>query len=494
MRILIIILSTVLMSCDKIHNNNSTLIQNVLLVDGSGSKPKITSVRFKDSLILEIGALKSLKGELVIDGTDLALSPGFIDSHSHIDWSVDEEMESAVSQGITTVVLGVDGFSQYPLNKFFATLRKKPSRLNIASFSGHNTIRSKIMGQDFRREATDIEIDQMQTLIAADMKAGALGLSTGLEYNPGPYSTTHELIELCKLTSTFGGIYSSHIRSYDRTFEEAVDEVLEIGEKVQLPVHFDHLQLGRKNMFHKASELLSKLDSARAQGINVTADVYPYTRWSSSLLILIPGDSKDDINEAQYAIDQIVAPENLKFLTFFPDTTYIGKTLAEIAKVRKEKPAETLINLIQMVLNGTNHTKKPAARIIAKSMIEEDNLTFLAWQHTNISTDATIGHPRMWGSFPKYFNLNQNVPIEMRIQKMTSTSAKNRELKNLGIIETGSFADLVLFNPNELKDNATFDQPNMQSSGIVSVWVSGKLVFDQNKLTGKFPGRVIKRK
>lgn len=473
----------------------STLIQNVLLADGTSNKAYITSVRFRDSLITEIGDLIPLKEDSIVDGSDLILSPGFIDGHSHIEVDSDRYVESAISQGITTVIVGVDGFSKYPLESFFDSLELHPLAVNVASFTGQNVIRTEVMKNNFRREANESEVSQMEQLVHQEMKSGALGLSTALEYAQGPFSSTKEVIALAKVAASYGGVYSTHLRSYDRAFEEAVQEAFQIGREANIPVVFTHLQMGKRDLYGKADRVVQQMDSVRQLGYNITADVYPYIRWSSSLNILVPAGSVT-LQDAEYAVDQIVAPENLKFTVFPFDRSIEGKTLAELAAQKLQPPAKVLLDLVLLIRSKADPSKHPGDFMIAQSTIEEDNRVFLAWEYTSISTDgwAGNGHPRSYGAFPKYFSQSKEVPLEERIRKMTSLSAENMGLKGLGIIKPGSYADLVLFDRDELKDRSSWENPKLKSKGIKGVWVNGVLVYTEKGITGALSGRVIRKK
>ncbi len=280
----------------QIDEPSTTLITNVMVYDGTGSKPFKGSVRIQGDRIITVkqGALPQLYvNSKVVDGKGLALAPGFIDTHSHHDIGLDEEPEASalITQGVTTIVRGMDGFSDTPMrrggyfsvNDFSEYFHFVPIAINVASFSAHNSIRLEVMGEDYKRTATHEELNEMGSLVEADMIAGAYGLSTGLEYDPGIYSTTEEVIELAKITTQYNGKYKSHIRSEDRQYWEAINEIIEIGRQAKIPVNIDHFKLNGTFNWGRTDEILSILESARAEGINITADVYPYEAWSSSI-------------------------------------------------------------------------------------------------------------------------------------------------------------------------------------------------------------------
>ena len=217
---------------------STTLIRNVLLLDGTGTAPQAAAVRVAGDRIAEVGALTPRPGETVIDGNGLTLAPGFIDTHSHADRALVRGNDGlgALSQGITTVVVGEDGGSPYPLAAFFDSLTRRGMPMNVAAYVGHGTVRGRAMGNDYKRHATEAEVSRMKELLAAELKSGALGLSSGLEYDPGIYSDPKEVIALAKVASADGGRYISHVRSEDREFWKAIDEAIEIGRQAKIPV------------------------------------------------------------------------------------------------------------------------------------------------------------------------------------------------------------------------------------------------------------------
>ena len=235
--------------------------------------------------------------------------------------------------------------------------------VNIASFSGHNSLREIVLGQDFSRTATGSEIKKMSEMLDADMEAGAWGLSSGLEYDPGIYSNSEEVVELAKVASKKGGRYISHIRSEDRYFWKAVDEIISIGEKAQIPVQISHMKLALQSLLGKTGELKGKLDIARSKGIEISADIYPYTYWQSTMQVLFPERNFNDINEAEFVLSQITTPVGITLTQFDPNPDYVGKTLQQISRIRKEDPPITLLALIEQTLD-----KEDLESIIAESM------------------------------------------------------------------------------------------------------------------------------
>src|SRR6185503_1825954 len=282
-------------------------IVNARLVDGSGTPASSGSLRIEGDRITAVGDVPPLPGEEVCYARGLVLAPGFVDTHSHADSDILERPDAlaAVSQGITTVVGGQDGGSWFPLADFFIKLERAPAAVNVAAYSGHGTLRERILGQDYRRAATAAEVEAMARLLDLDMDAGALGLSTGLEYDPGIYSSRDELLALARVAARRGGRYISHVRSEDRHFWEAIDEILAIGREARLPVQISHVKLAMRSWWGQAPRLLTMLDAARREGIDVTADIYPYLYWHSTLTVLFPARDFDDLEESRRVLAEI---------------------------------------------------------------------------------------------------------------------------------------------------------------------------------------------
>ena len=479
----------------------TTLIANARIVDGSGDAARVGSVRIAGDRIAEVGNLRARPGEHVVDAGGLVIAPGFIDTHSHHDGRLFEMRDAvaAVSQGITTIVVGQDGGSRSPLSEFFARLEREPPAVNVASYSGHGSLREKVMGEDFRRHATAPEIERMRELLRADMQAGALGLSTGLEYDPGIYSVPQEVVELAKVASSFGGRYISHIRSEDRHFWQAIDEIITIGREARLPVQVSHIKLAMRSLWGRADSLVRVLDRARASGVNITADIYPYTYWQSTLTVLFPERDFENRATAEFVLREISSPDGLLLARFDPDTTYVGRTVAQIAAARGTDPPATLMALIRESLALEKATGNSAESVIGTSMDERDIERLLAWPFTNVCSDGGLAgrHPRGFGAFTRvlgeYTRERRILSLENAIRKMTSLSAQNLGLVERGRVAPGYYADLVLFDAATVRDVATPLQPQARSVGVRSVWVNGEIVYQDAAPTGRRPGRVLRR-
>jgi len=505
LRLLVVVLGTTALLAACADTPATTLIQDVHIIDGTGAPAYGGSVRILGDRIVDVGQLAPTSGETVVDGGGLVLAPGFIDTHSHHDRGLLDEMrgaEAAVNQGITTVVVGQDGGSHYPLADYFGQAEATPPTINLASFTGHASLRRRVMGDDLGRPATQAETDSMAVLLRTDMEGGSLGLSTGLEYTPAFNSSTEEVIALASVAAEYGGRYISHIRSEDRTFWQAIDEIIRIGDEAGIPVQVTHMKLAMTSLWGRADELITKLDSARAAGIDITADVYPYTYWQSTMTVLIP-DGNFTREAAAFALREVATPDGIIFGRFSPEPSYVGQTLEEIAEERGEDPVTTYLAMVDMVY-GPDAPEDADEGIVARSMVEEDIGRLLQWEHTNVCTDGELDgpHPRGYGSFTRvlrrYVREEGSIALEDAIHRMTQLAAQHVGIQNRGVIAPGAYADLVLFDPETVSDHADFDAPHEPSTGIEGVWVNGTRVWggDRDVAAGEgapYPGQVIRR-
>ena len=472
------------------------VVRDASVVDGTGAPPRHADVRVSAGRIAAIGKIVPIAGEIVVDAKGLTLAPGFIDTHSHHGDGLEQERTAlaAVSQGITTIVVGQDGGSETPLADYFRKMQARPAALNIASYSGHNTLRRMVLGDDYKRHATPAEIEKMGRLLAADMRAGALGLSTGLEYDPGIYSDTAELVALARVASKYGGRYISHMRSEDREVWAALDEIVTIGREAKIPVQVSHAKLAMTDWWGQADRFLAVLDKARAEGVEATLDVYPYAYWHSTLTVMWPKRDFDNRATAEFALKHLAPPEGLLIAKFSPDPALAGKTLAEIARERGTDAPTTAIALIHEAQAADG-----SVNVIATSMDERDIAKFIAWPNANISSDGMLHnmHPRGAGAFTRvlrvYVREQKLLTLQEAVHKMSGLSAQHMGLRDRGEIRPGEFADLVLFDPATVADRSTTKDPEALSTGIARVWVNGTLVYRDGKATGAFPGRVLRR-
>lgn len=501
MRTAAVLLLAALVACNPASPPPSGfVIVGATVLDGTGADARNVNV------VVEGDSIRGLVDEVpsgyeLLEADGLTLSPGFIDTHSHGDRQIETHRDAlaAVSQGVTTLVSGQDGGSIFPLAELFSRLEREPPAVNIASFAGHGALRREVMGEDFRRPATEAEVEAMRQLLTEELIAGALGLSSGLEYDPGIYSETAELVVLAREAAAFGGSYISHLRSEDRDFWNAVDEILTIGREANLPVQISHAKLAMRAHFGKARELLRKLDEARMAGVTVFADIYPYTYWQSTLTVLFPERNFEDRDAASFAITEVTSPEGMLIPVYRPEPSYAGKTLAAIASIRGTDPETTLMDLIRMAEEARARGETDVESVIATSMEEGDIEELMKWEPMSFCSDGALegAHPRGYGSFPRvlgrYVRERGVLSLPDAVRKMTSLPATQMGFADRGRIAPGMKADLVLFDPTTVIDRATPDNPHAISEGIEKVWVNGVLVYSNGETTRAFPGRVLKR-
>jgi N-acyl-D-amino-acid deacylase len=471
----------------------TTLIRNAMVIDGTGAAPRRGDVRVTGDRIVAVGTLTPVGDERQIDAGGLALAPGFIDTHSHHDrgLTTGRDALAMVSQGVTTIVIGQDGGGS-ELAALFTRFDREPVSVNVASYAGHGPLRRSVMGEDFKRKATSEEVERMKPLLQTEMDAGALGLSTGLEYDPGIYSDPSEVLALAKVAGDAGGRYISHIRSEDRWFWDAIDEVIAIGRINRMPVQISHIKLGMLDLWGQTSKAIAILDKARASGVQLTADIYPYTYWQSNLGVFFPKRNFADRAEATFVLEHVTRPDGIIFNSFNRHPEYAGKTLAQVAMLRGTSNVQALLDLLA-------EPGGSGVGIVARGMADEDVEQLLRWPFANICSDgqSTGLHPRGFGSFPKVLGLfvrdRKLFPIEEAVRKMTSLAAANVGLVNRGRLAPGYFADLVLFDPATVADRSDFGKAQAQAVGINTVWVNGQIVFQHGKTTSTYSGRPIRR-
>ena len=477
------------------------LIKHVLLYDGSGQRPSKADVRIKGDRIVAVRKhLSAQPGEAVRDEHGLALAPGFIDMHSHHDNGIFDDLnaEAVIRQGVTTVFVGQDGDSNFPLADFFSRLEKTPASINFASMIGHATLREQVMGKDLYRASTPEELKRMQDLLERELQAGAFGLSSGLEYENGHFATTEELIELGKVAAAHGGFYISHVRDEGNKVFDSFEEITRIGKEGGLPVEITHIKLASPAVWHLASTRMPQVfGKAQQQGVDLKADVYPYTYWHSTLRVLVT--DRDFFNPERVArgiADNGGAP-NLLIPRYVPDPSVQGKTLEQIAALWKVTPVEAYMRMIKAteaeVAGGPE-----LEEVIGTSMSEDDVRWFVANPRIMFSSDGELhgAHPRGAGSFPRvlgrYVREQHVLPLEAAIHKMTLMSAEQLGLKDRGRIAPGYVADLVVFDSATVIDQSTIEHPDAAPKGIPDVMVSGTWVVTDGNVTGAHPGKVIR--
>lgn len=469
-------------------------IVGATLIDGSGRGAITDSVvLLKNDTIVAAGKRGQVQvpsGARVIDAAGLVVAPGFIDAHNHSDrgFSSDPSAASQVSQGITTVVVGQDGGSPFPVGEFLQDLDNKPIALNVLTFVGHATVRERVMGEDTDRLARPEEIEKMRQLVEQAMRDGAMGLSSGLEYETGKPAATEEVVALAKVAGAHGGIYISHIRDEaDKAFE-AFAEALQIGREARIPVQISHIKLGTLKVWGKAKQVVDLINKARSRGQDVTADCYPYDAWSSTIRVLIPSGRHEDPIDVARGLADVGGPANITIVSCRAHPDYEFKTMAEISKGEKISPVELYMKIV----------RDGGAGVVCHSMKDADIQMFYRQPWVMVSSDGGIGsrHPRGAGTYPRvlgrYVRELRWLSLPEAIRKMTSFPAARFKLHDRGLIRPGFKADIVLFDPVRVIDRATFKDPQLVADGVTRVFVNGVEVWNEGKATGERPGQALR--
>ena len=477
-----------------LSQQKSLVILNAQLADGTGAPLRKANLRISGTRITRIGNFKPNKSDEVFDAKGLVLAPGFIDIHNHSTKGLDTDplAETQIAQGITSLVVGADGDSPWPIGPWLETHRKNPASVNVAVIAGHATIRELVMGKDFRRVATPEEISKMATLTSHAMHEGAIGLSSGLEYYLASYSNTDEVVAMAAAAAKSGGFYMTHIRDEGNKSFEALKEEIEIGKRAHIPIEHSHIKVSTVAVWGKAPEYIAIINDARKHGLDFLADCYPYEAWHSGLKVIMPDKQYENPVSVEKAIADTGGAEAILITEFKPQPEYAGHTLAEVAKSNNVSPVEMYIRM-----NREGDAAGIEAGIIGHSMIEKDVKAFYQQPWVMVASDGGIGseHPRGAGTFPRVLGLyvreKKWITLPEAVRKMTSLPAKRLNWKDRGTLKVGNFADLVLFNPDTVIDRSTFEKPFELPTGIEKVFVGGTLVWDSGKATGAKPGSVL---
>lgn len=465
----------------------SCVIVGAWVADGSGKPLRKENVRVVGDRIAAVGLFGPRDGERVIQGSGLVLAPGFIDIHNHSTEGIAAEplAASQISQGITTLILGADGSSPWPIADYLQKRWESPAAVNVGALVGHATVREQVLGEDYRRHATPEETARMASLVEQAMREGAFGLSSGLEYDVGSYSETEELVALA--AAARGGFYMTHIRDEADKSLEAFAEAIAIGERGGIPVQISHIKLGTVGVWGKTPEVLAQIDGARRRGLDVTADAYPYTAWHSNIEVLVPNKRYDDPESVAEALKDVGGAANITISRCRAHPEYERRDLEEIARGLGITPVELFIRIV----------REGGADVIGHSMREEDVAIFLRQPWTMIASDGGIGssHPRGAGAFPRvlarYVRERGLLTLPEAIRRMTSLPARRLKLSDRGSVRPGMKADLVLFDLASVADRSTFADPQRLAQGIRMVLVNGETVWEEERATGARPGRVL---
>ncbi len=485
------------------------------IIDGAGGTRRTADIGITGDTISKIGTIQPERGKRVIRADGMIVSPGFIDIHTHTDAILDDpSAHNYTLQGITTVVDGNCGGSPLDLAAHFSNVAKAGIAINYASLIGQNSIRSKVMGGD-DRAPTPEEMEAMKELVAEGMKAGAVGMSNGLKYRPAVFAKTDEVIELARVAARYGGFYATHIRSEGAEVIESVREAIEVGEKAGIPVEISHLKVLSVERWGDSAEMLRLIDDARARGVDVTADQYPYTASSTGLTVLFPawaleGDWKKKAADptlrpkiASGIVDALVTERagddmnRVRIAKYSADTSLEGKGLADILRERGLEP--TAANAAELVIDLS---LAGSASAIYNAISEDDILRIMRHPQVMIGSDGhitekdvAVPHPRCYGTFPRvlgrYAREQGVLTLEEAVRKMTSLPAKRIGIPDRGTLAEGMRADIVVFDPTTIGDMATFDAPHTYSAGIGWVIVNGAVTAENGTMTDARAGKVI---
>ena len=526
------------------------IITNGHIIDGSGSPWYSGDVGIRDGRIAAIGNLSQAERRHTIDAHGMVVAPGFIDmlGQSELTILVDARLPSKIHQGITTEITG-EGGSAAPLNdailhsdretyehlqitadwrtlrQYFSRLERQGLGINLATYVGATQVRRMVLG-DADVQPTPAQLEQMKALVRDAMQDGAVGVSTALVYAPAPYAKTEEIIALAAEASKFGGIYATHMRNESDSVLEAIDEAVRIGREAQIPVEIWHLKVAGKANWGRMPEVVAKINGARAQGVDVTANTYAYTAWFNTFSAFIPpwahdgGDAKlverlkDPTTRARIKKDMLTPSkdwDNEWQEISGPEAILIGvvqnpkllplqgKRLSEVAKTWNKEPMDALFDLLiednaftEVAVFGMS--EPDVALALEQPWVSIDN------DSSGTSPDGILGqehpHPRAYGTFPrilrKYVREEKKLTLEDAIRKFSALPAQRMRLTDRGLVKQGMWADLVVFDPATVRDLATFENPNQFSQGMEYVLVNGVPVIDQGKMTGTLPGKVLR--
>ncbi|HJZ67125.1 MAG TPA: D-aminoacylase [Blastocatellia bacterium] len=469
----------------------SKVIVSAIIIDGSGRPGFRANVRIVRDRIAKVGRFAPRADEEIIQARGMIIAPGFIDIHNHSQEGLEREpvATNQVSQGLTTLALGPDGGSPWPVAEYLKKREEQKIAVNVLSFIGHATVRQQVMGKDYDRAATREEISKMAALVDQAMREGAFGLSSGLEYDVGRGATTEELIELARAASRQSGIYMTHMRDEEEGMLDALAEAIRVGREARLPVQISHIKMGNRNVWGQAHKAIALVNRAHGAGLDVTADCYPYTAWASTITVLVSNRHHEDKQEVEKDLQNVGGASHVLVTNCRAHPEFEFKNLEEIATLTNT----TAVEAYQRIVHDGG------ASVVCSSMNEADMGAFYVQRWVMVASDGGIGsrHPRGSGTFPRVlgrFVREQHwLTLPAAVRKMTSLPAKRLGLTDRGLIREGMKADLVIFDPKRVIDRSTFKEPQLLSEGIERVLVNGEAVWEGGKTTGRLPGEVIRK-
>lgn len=492
------------------------ILRNGQIIDGTGAPAYHGDVAIKDGRVVAVGKVDG-DAKKEIDVANNVIAPGFIDVHTHAEDIATLPLgENFLRMGVTTLVLGNCGTSELDLGKFFKSMEKKTFSPNISSLVGHGTVRRKAMGGSFDRPPTAAELEKMKAYVAKAMDDGAVGLSTGLIYLPGTFAKTDEIVEVAKVAGEHGGIYASHMRDEGSHIDDSLNEVFRIAREGHMRAEVSHIKLSGPANWKRADAVLKEIEAARAEGLQITQDEYSYTASSTSLSQLIPegaregGKFKERIADPKQKADIIAQMHSsLKhrgaddysyavIASFKSNKKLNGKSVPEAAKITHG--SDSLDAQIETIFDIE---KKGGASAVFHGMCEEDLQKFMQHTNTMIAADSGVRkfgegvpHPRGYGNnarvLGRYVRELKVLKLEDAVRKMTSLPANTFQLKDRGTLRPGAWADITVFDPATVTDNATFNDPHHYATGYKLVLVNGAITVQEDKHTGTRKGQVLR--
>jgi N-acyl-D-amino-acid deacylase len=499
------------------------VVYNGRVFDGERFLRRWVCVGVREGRIRRVGFLYGARSRRWLNGAGNVVSPGFIDVHTHVERNIPRSRPfrapNFVQQGVTTLITGNCGTSSVDVRDLLARLERNGSQVNVGTLVGHNSIRQRVVG-DAARQATNDELQRMRRLVDDNMAAGALGISTGLAYAPGIYSTRQEVVELAHAAARHRGLYVTHLRDEGIGGEAALEEALQIGREARIPVHISHFKVAARVQWRTAQQRLDRLERQRAEGLPVTLDVYGYTASSTSLDILVPPDFRGQLRSWGFfqdparkkaLIEAMIAQlrrngfpdySHARVVYFGADRSIEGRSIAELtgAPFGNGEPslrgqAETVLRLL----------RRGGAQMIYFDMSEGDVDTIMQAPGASFGSDSAVRgeelhfvHPRGLGNFPRiltrYVRERAVLTLEEALRKMTSLPADTFHLVGRGRIREGFAADLVIFSPERIEDRATYEKPLEAPAGIYHVWVNGVATLREGEMTAGNGGQAVRRR
>ncbi|MCP3937489.1 MAG: D-aminoacylase [Actinomycetia bacterium] len=477
--------------------------RNVTIVDGTGAAPFVGDVVVEGDRIVEV-SVSTPPADGPGQATGLVLAPGFIDVHTHDDVQLlsTPDMDFKTLQGVTSVVVGNCGFSAAPsyadlpmgpsfatMTDYFAALDNEPAAVNATVLVGHGSVRSAVMGFKENREATSDEMAAMSARVIEALDAGAIGISSGLAYEPGRYSGPDEMKQLVGLVADAGGIYTTHMRNEANGLLDSIDESIAVAETTGAPLQISHLKASDRSVWGEVVPALEKIEAARARGVDVMFDQYPYTRGST----FFDQVANSGAFEGQSEFGSL-SPEEVLIASAPGRPEWEGRTLAQVAD-DEGVDTRTMIDRIVTELDRR-------CVVILDRMCEEDVQTVMSHPEMIVGSDGVYGgsrpHPRLHHTYPRilghYVRELGLLELPRAVQAMTSAAAKRFGFHDRGVIEAGAYADLVLFDPETIIDTGTYMDPKTVPTGIEGVWVNGTLVVENGAITGERPGLALRHR